>query len=117
MKKAFAISAIILLAIALIGSVSAEERQALQVGRFQIVTVTYNCHHDEGPADSAQSVLLDTATGMTWSIDCWKGPRADKQGLARRTWEPFEWTGQEKGGKRVVPLPPLDRYPYSDMKK
>jgi hypothetical protein len=117
MKRAFAISAIILFAIVLVGRVAAEERQALQVGRFQIVTVTYSCHHDEGSADSAQSILLDTATGMTWSINCWKGPEADKQGLARRTWEPFEWTGQEKGGKRVVPPPPLDRYPYLEMKK
>lgn len=117
MKKALAILATIFLALTLTGSVLGEERQALQVGRFQIVTVTYSCHHDEGSADSGQSVLLDTTTGMTWSIDCWKGPRADKQGLARRTWEPFEWTGQEMGGKRIVPLPPLDRYPYSDMKK
>ena len=117
MKKAFGISAIIFLAIALVGRVAAEERQSLQVGRFQIVTVTYSCYHDEGSADSVQSILLDTATGMTWSINCWKGPRADKQGLGRRTWEPFEWTGQEKSGKRVVPLPPLDRYPYSEMKK
>jgi hypothetical protein len=70
MKKAFAIWPIIFLALALFGRVSAEERQGLQVGRFQIVTVTYSCHHDEGSADSVQSVLLDTATGMTWSIDC-----------------------------------------------
>ena len=117
MKKAFAIWGIIFLAAALFGRVSAEERQALQVGRFQIVTVTYTCHQDEGSEDSVQSVLLDTATGMTWSIYCWKGPRADKQGLAGRNWEPFEWTDQEKGGKRVVPLPPLDRYPYSGMKR
>ncbi len=117
MKKVSVIWAIILLATALFGRVWAEERQALLVGRFQIVTVTYKCHHDEGSADSVQSVLLDTATGMTWSIDCWKGPRADEQGLAGRTWKPFEWTGQEKGGKRVVPLPPLERYPYKGIKK
>ncbi|MGD9039124.1 MAG: hypothetical protein PVH82_05785 [Desulfobacteraceae bacterium] len=117
MKSAFGILVIILLAMALVGRVAAQERQALQVGRFQIVTVTYSCHHDEGPADSAQSVLLDTATGMTWSIHCLKGPEADKQGMARRTWEPFEWSGQAEGGKRPVPLPPLERYPYPKMKK
>jgi hypothetical protein len=117
MKSGFGILAIILLATALVGEVAAEERQALQVGRFQIVTITYRCHHDEGSADSSHSVLLDTATGMTWSINCWKGPAADKQGLARRTWEPFEWSGQEKNEKRVVPLPPLDRYPYPGIKK
>lgn len=117
MKKAFGLLAIIFLAIALIGRVSAEERQELQAGRFQIVTVTYSCHHDEGSTDSTQSLLLDTATGMTWSMDCWEGPKADKQGLAHRTWYPFEWTGQDTGGKRVIPLPPLYRYPYSDMEK
>jgi hypothetical protein len=116
MKKAFAMWSIIFLATALYRGVWAEERQALQVGRFQIVTVTYSCHYDEGSVDSVQSVLLDTATGMTWSIDCRKGPRAGKPGLATRTWEPFEWTGQEKGGKRIVPLPPLERYPYSGKK-
>ncbi|MGD9074561.1 MAG: hypothetical protein PVJ69_05060 [Desulfobacteraceae bacterium] len=117
MKEVFAILATVSLAMVLIGRVSAEERQKLQVGRFQIVTVTYGCQHDEGFNDSTQSVLLDTATGMTWSMDCWEGPEADKQGRSHRTWYPFEWTGRDTGGKRVVPLPPLYRYSYPDMKK
>jgi hypothetical protein len=117
MKRAFGILAITFLAIAPIGHVSGEERQELQVGRFQIVTVTYSCQHDEGSSDSIQSVLLDTATGMTWSMACWEGPKASKQGLAHRMWDPFEWAGEDTGGKRVIPLPPLYRYPYSDMKK
>ena len=117
MKEVFTILATVSLAMVLIGRVSAEERQKPQVGRFQIVTVTYGCQHDEGFNDSTQSVLLDTATGMTWSMDCWEGPEADKQGRSHRTWYPFEWTGRDTGGKRVVPLPPLYRYSYPDIKK
>jgi hypothetical protein len=117
MKKVFLFLAIIFWALPLTGHVSAEEADELRVGRFQIVTVTYSCHHDEGSADSTQSILLDTATGMTWSMDCREGPKTDKQGQAHRTWHPFEWTGQDRDGKRVVPLPPLYRYPYSEMKR
>jgi len=117
MRRRFGFLAIIFLAIGLTGPVSAEERQELQAGRFQIVTVTYSCHHDEGSSDSTQSVLLDTATGMTWSMDCLEGPKANKQGLAHRMWAPFEWRGEDRGGKRVIPSPPLYRYPYSDVKK
>ena len=117
MKKVLVFFSVIFFAHLLTGHVLAEEPDELQVGRFQIVTVTYRCNHDEGSADSMQSILLDTATGMTWSMDCREGPRTDKRGQAYRTWHPFEWTGQDRDGKRVVPLPPLYRYPYSDMKR
>ena len=117
MRRGFGILAIILLAVGLTGPVSAEERQALQVGRFQIVTVRYTCQHDEGSSDSTQSVLLDTATGMTWSMDCLEGPKATKEGLGHRMWGPFEWRGEDGGGKRIIPLPPLYRYPQPHMKK
>ncbi len=117
MKKVLICLSFIFWAPFLNGHVSAEEPEDLQVGRFQIVTMTYSCNHDEGSADITQSILLDTATGMTWSMDCREGPKTDKKGQAYRTWHPFEWTGQDRAGKRVVPLPPLYRYPYSEMKR
>ena len=117
MKKVLVSLSVILWALLLNGHVSAEQPEELQVGRFQIVTVTYSCNHDEGSVDSTQSILLDTATGMTWSMDCREGPKTDKKGQAHRKWHPFEWTRRDRDGKRVVPLPPLYRYPYSDMKK
>ncbi len=117
MKRVLVFFCIVFWALPLTGHVSAQEPDELQVGRFQIVTVTYSCHHDDGSTDSTQSILLDTATGMTWSMDCREEPKTDKQGQAHHMWHPFEWTRQDRDGKRVVPLPPLYRYPYPEMKR